>query len=188
MRQPEYPIEPLILNRWSPRAMSGESLTDEELMPLFEAARWAPSSYNAQPWRFIFAKRETEHWKPLFELLVEFNQSWANHAAVLALIISHKVFERNGKPSDTHSFDAGAAWENLALEGSARGLVIHGMQGFDYEKAKSVCNIPDDFQVEVMVAIGKLGKKEDLPEGARQKETPSMRKPLSEIVMEGKYQ
>ena len=188
MRQPEYPIEPLILNRWSSRAMSGESLTDEELMPLFEAARWAPSSFNAQPWRFIFAKRETSHWKPLFDLLVESNQSWANAAAVLVLLISHKVFEHNGKPSATHSFDTGAAWENLALEGFARGLVIHGMQGFDYEKAKVVCNIPDDFQVEAMIAIGKAGKKEDLLPEMQKKESPSARKPLSEITMEGKYQ
>ncbi len=187
MRQPDHSIQPLILNRWSPRAMSGETIEDEELMPLFEAARWAPSSYNAQPWRFIFAKRETEHWKPLFELLVEFNQSWAKDAAALVLIISHKVFEHNGKPSDTHSFDTGAAWENLALEGSARGLVVHGMQGFDYEKAKTVCNIPDDFQVEAMVAIGKPGNKEVLPPELQIKETPSTRKPLSELIMEGKY-
>lgn len=187
MRQPDHSIEPLILNRWSPRAMSGETIGDEELMPLFEAARWAPSSYNAQPWRFIFAKRETEHWKPLFELLVEFNQSWAKDAAALVLIISHKVFEHNGKPSDTHSFDTGAAWENLALEGSARGLVVHGMQGFDYEKAKTVCNIPDDFQVEAMVAIGKPGNKEVLAPELQIKETPSTRKPLSELIMEGKY-
>lgn len=187
MRQPDHSIQPLILNRWSPRAMSGETIEDEELMPLFEAARWAPSSYNAQPWRFIFAKRETEHWKPLFELLVEFNQSWAKDAAALVLIISHKVFEHNGKPSDTHSFDTGAAWENLALEGSARGLVVHGMQGFDYEKAKTVCNIPDDFQVEAMVAIGKPGNKEVLPPELQIKETPSTRKPLRELIMEGKY-
>ncbi len=187
MRQSDYPIQPLILNRWSPRAMSGGSLSDEELMPLFEAARWAPSSFNGQPWRFILAKRETEHWKPLFELLVEFNQSWVKNASALVLIISHKTFEHNGKPSQTHSFDTGAAWENLALEGSARGLVVHGMQGFDYEKAKTVCNIPDDFQVEAMAAIGKPGKKEDLPPEIQKKELPSERKPLSELVMEGKY-
>ncbi len=187
MRQSEYPIEPLILNRWSPRAMSGETLTDEELLPLFEAARWAPSSYNGQPWRFIYGKRETDHWKALFELLVPFNQSWANKSAVLVLVISHKVFEHNGKPSVTHSFDTGAAWQNLALEGSARGLVTHGMQGFDYEKAKEVCRVPDDYQVEAMIAIGKKGKKEALPAEAQEKEAPSMRKPLSEIVMKGVF-
>lgn len=187
MRQPDYPIHELILNRWSPRAMSGEGLTDEELMPLFEAARWAPSSYNAQPWRFILAKRETEHWSRLFELLVPFNQSWAKNAGALALIISHKIFEHNGKPSDTHSFDTGAAWENLALEGSAQGLVIHGMQGFDYEKAKTNCKIPEDYQVEAMIAIGKPGSKKDLDPETQKKETPSNRKPLSELLFHGVF-
>ncbi|MDJ0651755.1 MAG: nitroreductase family protein [Simkaniaceae bacterium] len=187
MRRPDHPIQSLIVNRWSPRAMSGEKIKDEQLMSLFEAARWAPSAYNAQPWRFIFAKRETKHWKPLFELLIEFNQTWAKDAAVLVLVISRKVFEQNGKPLDTHSFDTGAAWENLALEGSAQGLVIHGMQGFDYEKAKIVCGVPDEFQVEAMIAIGKPGKKKNLPPEIQKRETPSTRKPLKELIMEGKY-
>ncbi|MEM8728175.1 MAG: nitroreductase family protein [Chlamydiota bacterium] len=187
MRQADYSIHQLLLNRWSPRAMSGEAIEDKELMPLFEAARWAPSSHNAQPWRFLFGKRETEHWNPLFELLIEFNRSWVKNAAVLVLIISHRIFEHNGKPSITSSFDTGAAWQNLALEGSARGLVVHGMQGFDYEKAKTVCNLPDDFRAEAMVAIGKPGNKKDLAPELQKKEFPSSRKPLSEIVMKGKY-
>lgn len=188
MRQSDHSIEPLILNRWSPRAMSGETINDDELMALFEAARWAPSSYNAQPWRFVFGKKESEHWGPLFGLLNAFNQSWACDAAVLVLIISHKVFEHNGKPSVTHSFDTGAAWENLALEGSARNLIVHGMQGFDYKKAKVTCNIPDDFQVQAMVAIGMPGKKENLSPEMQEKESPSSRKPLDELIMKGKYQ
>lgn len=187
MRKPEYPIHSLILNRWSPRAMSGESLTDKELMPLFEAAKWAPSSYNAQPWRFIFAKRETSHWKSLFGLLVESNQKWASQAGALVVIASHMIFEHNQKPSQTHSFDTGAAWANLALEGSARDLVIHGLQGFDYDKAKEVCNIPDDFSVEAMIAIGKRGDPNTLSTELKSKETPSSRKPLSEIVFEGTF-
>jgi len=108
-RAPEYPIHPIILDRWSPRAMSGEAMTREELFPLFEAARWAPSSYNAQPWRFIYAHRETEHWNTLFNLMIEFNQSWAKNAAVLVVVISRSTFEKNNKPSPTHSFDTGAA-------------------------------------------------------------------------------
>jgi len=164
--------------------MSGESMTDEELFPLFEAARWAPSSYNGQPWRFLYAKRKTERWSALFELLVPFNQSWVDDAAVLVVVASHTVFEANGKPSQTHSFDAGAAWQNLALEGSARGLVIHGMQGFDYDKAKTVCNLPSDYVVEAMIAIGKPGKKEDLPSDAQSKETLSTRKPLAELIID----
>lgn len=187
-RKPEYPIHPLILSRWSPRSMTGESIDHNELMSLLEAAHWAPSSYNAQPWRFIYAKRQTEHWDHLFSLLVEFNQKWASKAAVLMLVCSHKVFEHNQKPSVTHSFDTGAAWACLALEGSSRGLVTHGIQGFDYKKAKVVCKIPDDYQVEAMIAIGKREKKDALPKELQQKETPSTRKPLDKIVMEGIFQ
>ncbi|WP_316357296.1 nitroreductase family protein [Candidatus Neptunichlamydia sp. REUL1] len=183
MRQPDYPIEPLILNRWSPRAMSGEPLSDDELFPLFEAARWAPSSHNAQPWRFIYAKRETGAWRALFKLLVPFNQSWVANASVLVVIASHTVFESSGKPSLTHSFDTGAAWGNLALEGAARNLVVHGMQGFDYKKAKCVCELHHDYAIEAMIAIGKPGKTEDLPQDIQGKETPSSRKPLKELII-----
>ena len=186
MRQSNYPIQSLILNRWSPRAMSGEPIKDEELMPLFEAARWAPSSQNSQPWRFIFGKKGTPHWKPLFDLLYPSNQSWAKNAAVLVLMISHKDY--NGKTSTTHSFDAGAAWQNLALEGYARGLVIHAMGGFEHQRGKKLCHIPDGFQLEVMIAIGKPGKKENLSLELQKKEAPSMRFPLNKSVMEGIFQ
>ena len=186
-RAPEYPIHPIILDRWSPRAMSGEAMTREELFPLFEAARWAPSSYNAQPWRFIYAHRETEHWNTLFNLMIEFNQSWAKNAAVLVVVISRSTFEKNNKPSPTHSFDTGAAWENLALQASITGFVAHGMQGFDYERAKKDLKIPDEYQVEAMVAIGKKAAKESLPSDLQAKEMPSLRKALDEIVMEGHF-
>lgn len=186
-RKPGYEIHPIILGRWSPRAMTGEGLSDDELMPLFEAARWAPSSYNGQPWRFIYARRDTEHWDRLYDLLAEGNKLWARKAAVLVVVVSRKRFEHNEKPARTHSFDAGAAWENLALEGTRRGLVIHGMQGFDYEKARDTLKIPEAFEVEAMVAIGKRGKKEDLPKDLREIEFPSERKPLSAVVFEGRF-
>lgn len=188
MRNPTHPIQPLILNRWSPRALSGETIEDSELLALFEAARWAPSSYNGQPWRFIYAKRETAHWQKFFDLLVPFNQSWAKNAAVLVVIISKNVFDHNGQPCQTHSFDTGAAWENLALEASARKLVAHGMQGFDYVRAKTELAIPDEYTVEAMIAIGKPGKTEDLPVELQERESPSDRRSLSEIVMEGLFQ
>jgi len=167
--------------------MSGEELSDTELMQLFEAARWAPSSYNGQPWRFIYAKRNTQHWKKLFNLMVDFNKSWAKNAAVLIVILSRKNFEHDEKPSVTHQFDAGAAWENLALQGETQGLVTHGMQGFDYDKARTDLSIPDVFNVMAMVAIGKPAPKEILPPELQQKERPSSRKQLSEIIMEGRY-
>ncbi len=187
VRKANYDIDPLFLNRWSPRSMTGEALHEQEFMPLFEAARWAPSSYNAQQWRFLYAKRNTPNWTLFFDLLVEGNKSWAKNAGLLVVVISRKNFEHNEKPSRTHIFDAGSAWENLALEGARRGLVVHSMEGFDYEKAKSVLHIPDAYDVCAMIAIGKRGKKEDLPAQLQAMEQPNSRRPLHEIAIEGLF-
>lgn len=186
-RKSGYPINPIILNRWSPRAMTGEEMTDAELMPLFEAARWAPSSYNNQPWRFLYAKRNTPNWDLFYNLMVDFNKQWTKNAAVLLVVISHKTFEKNNKASVTHSYDTGSAWMSLALEGSSRGYVVHGMEGFDYAKAKKDLNVPDDYQVEAMAAIGKKAALETLPQELQPREAPSDRKPLNTIIFEGKF-
>ena len=186
IRQAKYKINPLILHRWSPRSMTGEELDDDTIMSLFEAARWAPSSYNNQPWRFIYAKRNTSHWDKLFNLLAETNKVWTKNAAVLVVVIARKNFEHNEKYSITHQFDAGAAWENLALEASSRGLVVHGMQGFDYERARADLEIHDNF-VLAMIAIGRRGPWENLPPQLQERENPNDRKPLAEIVMEGQF-
>ncbi|HJT47531.1 MAG TPA: nitroreductase family protein [Nitrososphaeraceae archaeon] len=186
-RQSTYKINPLILNRWSPRSMTGEELDEETIMSLFEAARWAPSSYNNQPWRFIYAKRNTVHWDKLFNLLAEPNKVWTKNAAVLVVVIARRNFEHNEKYSITHQFDAGAAWENLALEASSRGLAVHAMQGFDYEQARTDLEIPNNFDVMAMIAIGRRGPKENLPPQLHEKEHPNDRKPLTEIVMEGQF-
>jgi nitroreductase len=187
MRHPTHNIHSLILNRWSPRSMTGEVITDEELMGLFEAARWAPSSYNNQPWRFIYAKRDTKHWEVLFNLLVEGNKAWAKNASVLIVVIARKNFEFNEKPARTNQFDTGAAWENIALEATFRGLAPHGMQGFDYEKARKDLEIPDNFDVLAMIAIGRRAPRGHLPLQLQEREYPSDRKPLKDIVMEGKF-
>lgn len=186
-RNPEFEIEDIFLNRWSPRAMSGEAIGKEELMSLFEAAKWAPSSYNNQPWRFLYALKDTENWDLYFNLLVEGNQAWAKNASALVVIISKKTLDYNDKPSRTHAFDAGAAWQNLALQGSVKGLAIHGMEGFDYDEAKKILNVPDNFNVEAMAAIGKPAGREVLPEKYQSMESPSGRKSLSEIIYEGKF-
>ena len=167
--------------------MSGEPIQEEELLPLFEAARWAPSSYNGQPWRFIVARKDTPSWETFLNLLIEFNRSWADKAAALVVICSHQNFEFNNKPSITHQFDTGAAWENLALEASHRGLVAHGMEGFDYEKARKELHIPPEYDVLAIVAIGKPGKKEELSPALQEREVPSQRKPLKEILFEGEF-
>jgi nitroreductase len=185
-REPQYDVDQVFLNRWSPRAMSGEGIGRDELMSLFEAARWAPSSFNNQPWRFLYAIRDTENWGLFLSLMVEGNQAWAKNASVLIAVVSKKTFD-NGKPSRTHSYDTGAAWENLALQGTLKGLVVHGMQGFDYDRARQVLNIPEGYDVEAMIAVGKPGKKENLPEKLQEREFPSNRKKVSEIAFEGKF-
>ena len=187
MRKPEYPVDPIFVDRWSPRALSKEMMSDEQLMSLFEAARWAPSSYNNQPWRFIYAKRGTIHWQTSFDLLVDFNKSWAANASFLITILSRKNFEYNEKPSRTHSFDTGAAWENLALQASIMGLVAHAMEGFDYDKARKDLKIPEGYNIECMVAIGIKGNKEDLPPDLQEKETLTDRKKVKEFIFEGTF-
>lgn len=186
-RQATYPILNLILQRWSPRAMSGESITYIELMTILEAARWAPSSYNAQSWRFLYAMRDTPEWNTFLDLLVPFNQEWCKNAAVLVIVLSRKNFTYNDKPSRTHSFDAGSAWENAALQGFSMNLVMHGMEGFDYDKARAVLGVPEQYDIEMMFVVGKPGKKDDLPEELRKREEQSDRLRLDEIVFKGQF-
>jgi nitroreductase len=183
-RKPENDVDAIFVNRWSPRAMSGEEIDEATLKSLLEAARWAPSSNNNQPWRFIYARRNTPHWNTIFNLMDESNQVWAKNAAVLIVVISKTTFD-SGKPARTHTYDAGAAWVSFALQGSLKNLVVHGMQGFDYDRAKKELHVPDDYQVEAMIAVGKYGKKEDLPDYQQEREFPKSRKSVSEIAMEG---
>jgi nitroreductase len=186
-RRAEHPIDELFLDRWSPRAMSGEPVSEEELLTLFEAARWAPSSFNNQPWRILYARRDTEHWPVFLGLLVEGNRFWAKDGAALLLFVSKETFDHNSQPYPTHSFDTGAAWENLALQATLSGLVTHGMQGFDYERARTELNIPEGFRVEAMSVVGRPGDPATLPEKMRERETPNDRKPLSDITCEGPF-
>ena len=186
-RTTEYPIDDIFLKRYSPRAMSEETISKDELMTLFDAAHWAPSSYNAQPWRFIYAMRNTPEFDKLFSFLIDFNKDWCIKAAVLVVVISKKTFEHNGKDNVNHSSDTGAAWENLALQAQTMNLVAHGMNGFDYGRAKTELGIPYDHNVEMMIAVCKHGKVENLPEAMRKGETPNTRKPLEEMIFEGKF-
>ncbi|MEI6315428.1 MAG: nitroreductase family protein [Syntrophus sp. (in: bacteria)] len=186
IRKADHPIDNIFLDRWSPRAMSGEEIPEAELMSLFEAARWAPSANNNQPWRILYSRRNTEHWPLFFNLLTDSNKIWAGNSSVLLVIVSKNTFN-NGKPSQTHSYDAGAAWENLALQGSFSGYVVHGMQGFDYELARSSLNIPDGFTIEAMAAIGIPGNKDDLPDYLKERESPNDRRKLTDTVCEGSW-
>jgi nitroreductase len=184
-RTADYEIAQMFLNRWSPRAMNGDPLSEVDLMRLFEAARWAPSSSNGQPWRFVYARAGTAHFPTFLDLLMEGNKPWCARAGALVVMLSKTHFD-NGRPSPTHSFDAGAAWMSLALQGSLMGLVVHGMAGFDYARAASALAVPEGLVVEAMIAIGYPGKVEDLPEKFRTREVKSGRRAVRESVFEGK--
>lgn len=186
-RESTYPILPLLLSRVSSRAFSEERLTEDELMALFEAARWAPSSFNNQPWRFVYARRGEKEWDTLLNVLADSNKSWCNKADTLVAVISRNNFEHNDKPARTSHFDTGSAWMSLALEAHSRNIVAHGMEGFDYEALKQALQIPDSFTVEAMIAIGKQGDKGELSEALRKREVPSTRKPLNDIISKGTF-
>jgi nitroreductase len=187
VRSSNYPVNSLILNRWSPRAFSHQPLTETEIKTLFDAARWAPSSYNSQPWRFVYATKNSAQWDSFLDLLVPFNQSWAKEASMLVVVCSRTTFEFNGKPAATHSFDTGSAWQNLALQAADMGIAAHGMAGFDYEKAAALIKLPADHEVQMMIAIGHPGKKEDLSPELQKTEVVSDRKALAEIMREGSF-
>lgn len=167
--------------------MTDEAITEEEFNCLLEAARWAPSAYNEQPWRIIYAARNQPEFSTFVQLMVPFNQAWASKAAVLGVFISHTKFEQNGKASFSHAYDTGAAWENFALEGTSRGFVVHGMSGFDYEKAKQILLVPEDYEVLAMFAVGKPAPTETLPVELQKKEILSDRKPISAFAMPGHF-
>ena len=186
-RVANHPIDRIFLDRWSPRAMAGEGISREELFTLFEAARWAPSSFNVQPWRFLYAHRDTSAWPLFLDLLVEKNRLWAHKAAVLLVIASDPISKRNGKRIGTHAFCTGAAWMSLALQGSMRGLVVHGMSGFDRDAAKTNLRLPETWEVHAMAAIGRRGTLEDLDPEFHASEKPSVRNAVEDFVFEGPF-
>jgi nitroreductase len=185
----DHPVEKLILERWSPRAFTGAPIDRETLMSIFEAARWAPSSYNSQPWRYIYAHRETPAWEKIFSLLVAANQGWAKDAAVLIVAVSKKTMAPRGTemPSYSHSFDAGAGWQNMALQATALGWHAHGMTGIDMERAATELGVPDGYRVEMAIAIGKQGDKASLPEMFQGMEAPNGRNPVESFIFEGVF-
>ena len=181
-----HDVDRLFVDRWSPRAMSGEALTSAELLTLFEAARWAPSSMNHQPWRMLYARRDSDFWAAFLDLLLPGNRVWAQRAGALVVMLSRTRLD-DGRPCLTHSYDTGAAWENLALQASLKGLVAHGIQGFDYERTRRVLRVPEEFAIEAMAVLGKPGSPDDLPESLRAREQPNERRPLAQSICEGPF-
>lgn len=190
-RIPAHDIHPSFINRWSPRSFTGESISPAQLERLFEAARWAPSAFNAQPWRFLHARRESAYWDDFLGLLLPFNQRWAANASALIFVLSKRDFQAPGKdsasPLPSHAFDAGAAWANLALQAEHDGWYSHAMGGFERERAYSLLGIPADHDIHAAIAIGRLGPVEQLPEDLQVREHPSQREPLHKLVAEGRF-
>lgn len=185
----DHPIHSLLASRWSPYAWSDAPVAAEDLAALFEAARWAPSSYNEQPWRWILARREDKAgFEKLLSTLVETNQAWAKHAPVLALGISVGRFKRNGKANKAAQHDLGAAAAHLSFEATARGLAVHQMIGIEAERARELYRIPEEAEALTALAIGVAGEAADLPDGLRERDlAPRTRKPLTELVFANRF-
>jgi nitroreductase len=191
-RQADHPIDPLFLERWSPRAFDGSDIPDEDLLAIFEAARWAPSAFNSQPWRFLYAKRGDPNWERFLGLLIPWNQSWAHSASVLVYILSDSTpmtDRKTGEPqaSHTHSFDAGAAWVSLALQATRMGYHAHGMSGVEFDRARAELAVPERYRLEAAAVIGRIGDPATLPEKLQAREVPSGRKSLAEFAFPGNF-
>ncbi|GLS43265.1 nitroreductase family protein [Methylobacterium brachythecii] len=188
-RQADHDIDPLFTERWSPRAFTGEALPESELFRMLEAARWSPSSYNSQPWRFVYALRDTPEWQTFFDLLVPGNQKWVQDTGAILFLASNKNMKVGGeiKPSYSHSFDAGAAWQSLALQAVRQGWYAHGMVGFDHERAPKVLDLPADHRIEAAIAIGRKTPHDGLTEEQRGRETPNARRPVTDFAFKGGF-
>ena len=185
----DAPVHELIKNRWSPRAFAEKPVERPVLRSLFEAARWAPSSNNEQPWAYLVAtKEDAENFAKMLGVLVEFNANWAKDAPVLALSVAHLKTNRDGKPNRGAVHDVGSATAQLTFEANTRGLLVHQMAGFDAQKARQAFAIPPDWEPVAAIAIGYPGNPESLPDKLRERElAPRTRKPVSEFVMTGSW-
>jgi nitroreductase len=190
VRTAHHPVDPLFTDRWSPRGFDGSSLPQADLDTMLEAARWAPSAFNYQPWRFLYVHRDGADWERFLGVLVPFNRDWAERASVLLFVLSDTLMGQPGsepKPSHSHSFDAGAAWAQLALQATRLGYHTHGMTGVDFDAARAALGVPERFRIEAAVAIGRQGDASHLPVALQEREAPSDRKPIGEFAFEGVF-
>jgi nitroreductase len=188
-RQADHSIDPEFLHRWSRRSYTGEPVPDSVLFGVLEAARWAPSGGNSQPWRFIYSRRGSESWDTFVDFLKPGNQRWASHASALILIVSHTTRLREGEviPATSHSFDAGAAWAHLALQAHKLGWGTRAIGGFEKEQARKALGIPGDVALEAVIALGRPDERAKLPQDLADKEVASPRLPLSDLAFEGHF-
>lgn len=192
IRKTEHPIADVFTRRWSPRAFDGSALTEADLLRLFEAARWAPSAFNAQPWRFLYALRGSADWERFLDLLVPENRLWAANSSAIVFILSDQFMRgEDGQPVGdcySHAFDAGAAWGQLALQAVHDGLHTHGIAGLDYERAYPELGVPAGYSIQMAIAIGRTGNPADLlPEALVEREVPSDRLPVSKLAFAGNF-
>ena len=185
-RTSDYPIDTQFLERWSPRAFSDKAINEEQVLTVLEAARWAPSASNLQPWRFFYGLHGTPEFDTLLSLLVPFNEGWAKDAGALIFIASVTSFDGQ-RQNLTNSFDAGSAFMSLSLQAHSLGLVAHGMAGIEYDKAPTVLQLPENLKLEAAVAIGYQGDASSLAEFLQTREGPSLRQPLSDMVFKGHF-
>lgn len=182
--QTSFDVLPPIRNRWSPRAFLDKPVPAQSLRTLLEAARWAASCFNEQPWRYIVATRDNrEEFEKLLSVLAEKNQAWARAAPVLMLSIASRTFAHNGKPNRHYLHDVGAAGATLAIQAASMGLAAHAMAGFDMAKARTLLQIPDDFEPGAAIAIGYPGPAQSVPPEQQAGESaPRSRKPLTDLA------
>ena len=186
-RIPTVDVDSQFLDRWSPRAFDPSPLTDDQLAALFEAARWAPSCYNDQPWLFLYAVTPEDRAR-FAGALVPANQVWAPHAALLLFVLCRRRFRHNNQENRHARFDAGAAWMALALQARKLGLHAHAMAGFSRQKAYEILAVPpEDYDIMAAVAVGRRGDAQMLPDDVAAREQPSDRKPLSEVARRGQF-
>jgi nitroreductase len=181
-RDPDHKVSPLFLNRWSPRAFTDQKVSDEDLHQLFEAARWAPSSNNQQPWRFYIANTDAKL-EVFKQFILPFNRSWMDHVPQLVLLGSAKLTPK-GDPNGAHAFDAGTAWAHIALQATLLGLIAHALGGFDSAKARELLNVPDDIDLHAVIVIGYQGDKALLSDALQEREKPNQRNPLADSIIE----
>jgi nitroreductase len=187
--QTQYPIEEILRRRWSPRAFSNRAVEPEKLQSLFEAARWAPSCFNEQPWNFIFAtKQKPEEHARLLSCLVEGNQQWARAAPVLMVSVAKLNFARTGKPNRHALHDVGLATGNMLVQATALGLFVHQMGGFSVEKVREIYGVPDGFEPVAAIAVGYGLAADELPEPFREFDLGARsRKPINSFVFEDRW-
>ena len=190
-RKADFSINPVFTNRWSPRSFTNDAITEDELLTLLEAARWAPSAFNAQPWRFAYALRGDALFQPLVDSMAPMNQLWAPKAAALVAVASFNLCTPPGAaapiPNGSHEFDTGAAWAYMAMQATFSGWSLHALGGIDFEKASAAIGLPAEHQLHALIAIGKRGDPSVLPDALRERESPNPREPIRELAVRGKF-